>query len=392
MMNNIARIIFEMLASGRGVYLPDVGSLYVERSAAKFISKKEIRPPYNKAVFSRREVAGAESIVDIMVAGGMSREDAGRDYAEWIKRIRNDKGILEISEVGVVKHDFFYPSAALHDRLNPEGKDNVILRSQGNGGRMALTALIILVVVATAIIVAVSLTRYFYSDKNGPEIARAMEQVAAPEAERINAPGDGEASPEDAIQEHLEGYADAASAEGTAAVAVPDEGGDQGHAAVTDNSGDTAAVCDAGQGCGACCWQRIIDVFRCKGKKCAAPVVEPVVAPVIEPAVVPEPAAQAPVTEASPAETGDRASGTAVPEPGKPVHYVVAGVFADPRNADKLIAGDHLMLGPEGYRKRLYGDGLVMVYVYSSTDMDAALARRNQLLRLDGELWVYTGK
>ena len=47
MVGEVNKIIYNMLVSGRGVYLPDVGSLYIERQAARKISADKLLKSYS---------------------------------------------------------------------------------------------------------------------------------------------------------------------------------------------------------------------------------------------------------------------------------------------------------------------------------------------------------
>ena len=51
MVGEVNKIIFNMLVSGRGVYLPEIGTLYIERQGAKKIAdifREHIQPVVKK--------------------------------------------------------------------------------------------------------------------------------------------------------------------------------------------------------------------------------------------------------------------------------------------------------------------------------------------------------
>lgn len=156
-MDTIAKIVYDKLASGGGIHLPEIGWLYVERDAARFISAREIRPPHNRVVFSRRPNPLLESVVDILArADGMTPERAGEQYSRWLDKAQGERGFVEINGVGVIKNNFFYPSVELNDRLNPFGNKNTPLKRRGNekaimiASAVALLAVIVILVFAFA--------------------------------------------------------------------------------------------------------------------------------------------------------------------------------------------------------------------------------------------------
>lgn len=367
-MKTIAKIIFDTLAAAGGVNLPDVGSLCVERDAAKFVSKSEIRPPHNRVVFSRKQNPAFQSIVDLMVAAGEARKDAEKKYAEWLEKSRGEKGLLEINDVGVLKHDFFYPSAALHDTLNPDGQKSVRLQKSNNAWRKVAIVAVYVVGAAVLVFFGISLARFINSRKEvRTEQVVAREKRAAARGEStiaVTTPSakDKNGQTEDAIQRGLEEYA--------TAVDSPTNPRLDSETAKTENVAPVNEKIS--------CWEKFKNIFRCKKDKTPAPVAEPVVERVIVPVetVVEQPEVNEPVV----AETRT-----------VPMYHVVAGVFVHPENAEKLIANDHLQIGRKAYTTMPY-KGKTMVVAFSSTNRGAAVRKWNELLPFDYELWVWEEK
>lgn len=299
-MTTIDKLIFDKLAAGQGINLPDVGALYVEREPAKFISRSEIRPPQNKVLFSRRRAEDFDSVIDLlMAADNVKRAEATQTYREWLAKSKESKDLVEMNSVGVLTNDFFYPSALLHDTLNPAGGEPVALRRNrsGNGRTWIIAALSVLGAAVVALYILFGLHMC-----SGPECKAVAEdrQVAQQDNKAVVESATvvaetEEQSVEDVIQQGLEEYAQ-----------------------------DLAAV---------------------------APAV--------------------------------------VEKPSVPLHYVVVGVFVKESNADQLIEDDYLMVGRDAYAKMPYRNR-TMVTVFSSPDIRAAYARREELLDLDYDIWVYT--
>ena len=57
MVGEVNKIIYNMLISGRGVFLPEVGSLFIERQGARRISKERLLSPRNVVTYSTQEQA-----------------------------------------------------------------------------------------------------------------------------------------------------------------------------------------------------------------------------------------------------------------------------------------------------------------------------------------------
>lgn len=214
-MNAIEKKIFDTLVSGRGINLPGVGSLSVERYPAEFISKGSLKPPHNKVVFSS----------SVNVAFGSAGDEAR--YAEWLAEANRD-GVLEIKEVGVLRDGIFYPSVELHKMLNPGVPDALKVRRRASAGKKLLIALGVIAAAGVVLWLVVSIDSWTRRDMTGgKEESIALEEqriasqqgegtiapVVAPEAEEIIAEQvaekTDETTPEDIIQKGLENYTSA---------------------------------------------------------------------------------------------------------------------------------------------------------------------------------------
>lgn len=69
-------------------------------------------------------------------------------------------------------------------------------------------------------------------------------------------------------------------------------------------------------------------------------------------------------------------------------YYLVAGVFSEAANADKMIAADPLKIGSGNYSEMPFGDK-TLVSAYSSKDRAAVEKRRRELSSVDDALWIY---
>ena len=82
MVGEVNKIIYNMLVSGRGVYLPEVGSLYIERQAARKISADKLLSPRNVVAFQSGEQAPS-LVAEIVAVAGCSDEQAADIYQRW---------------------------------------------------------------------------------------------------------------------------------------------------------------------------------------------------------------------------------------------------------------------------------------------------------------------
>lgn len=291
-MNTVEKSIFDALASGRGVNLPGLGSLFVVRQPAGFVSGKVLRPPHNKVAFSPEQHEGYLSL-------------SGREYDAWFAAAVRDRKVVEIGGTGVLRDGVFYPSVELFSALNPDGAEPVVLRRRP---LLWWKTAVSVVLIAGAVIGGV-----IWLDGHLSGMAEDADRSLVADIQDV-------ASAEAAAADHLERDALVSTVESGSA--VPSE----------EVAADSAPV-----------------------------VAEP----------VSETGAAADVSEAA------------------VVYHVVAGVFSEEANADKLIARDDLGIGSANYIKVPFAGGKTLVSAFSTTSQEEALARRRLLCGTSGDLWIY---
>ena len=130
MVEEVNKIIYNMLIGGKGVLLPGVGTLYIERQGAKRISKDRLLSPRNAVNFSSQ--AEGRSIVDEIVAIAGCGEEQARDiYDRWLAKTREGKRIT-IGGVGVLNDKSFSPEAGFNAAINPGGVKTLVVRQHSN--------------------------------------------------------------------------------------------------------------------------------------------------------------------------------------------------------------------------------------------------------------------
>ncbi len=143
MVGEVNKIIYNMLVSGRGVYLPDVGSLYIERQAARKISADKLLTPRNVVAFQSGEQAPS-LVNEIVAVAGCSVEQAADIYQRWSAKTREGSNI-KIGGVGVLNHKSFVMESEFASAINPKGVKTIVIRRRSNTWLYAICAVCVLV-------------------------------------------------------------------------------------------------------------------------------------------------------------------------------------------------------------------------------------------------------
>lgn len=152
----IDNLIFNILAGGHDLYLPDVGSLIVRRNGAARISSGRLVPPFADVVFSR-ELRG-EVLTDIIASkANVSQERAAEIYRQWLQHATVGEVVL-IGGVGEIRDGKFITDKNFDNMANPEGRNEVRINP--------VTNYILLSFVLLCIVFAVGVAGYiFYSEQ-----------------------------------------------------------------------------------------------------------------------------------------------------------------------------------------------------------------------------------
>lgn len=143
MVGEVNKIIYNMLVSGRGVYLPEVGSLYIERQAARKISADKLLSPRNVVAFQSGEQAPS-LVNEIVAVAGCSSEQAADIYQRWSAKTQEGSNI-KIGGVGVLNHKSFVMESDFASAINPKGVKTIVIRRRSNTWLYALCAVCVLV-------------------------------------------------------------------------------------------------------------------------------------------------------------------------------------------------------------------------------------------------------
>ena len=354
MVDEVNRLVGNLLAAGSGVFLPGVGSLFVERRGARRLSKRYVQPPCRVVSFSSQQqgVSLADELARTLHCDAAGAQDV---YDRWLSRTR-EGDVLTIEGVGVLKLKHFTPDAAFDRRLNPQGREPVRIKP----ARKFDWALWIGI---AAILVALGFGGYEFLKlyDEGPEEIAQTTGIPGPEATAGAATADSPAAiPAAADSGATTGSAasapgaDAAKAAGTTADTASGTNAEtRSEPAASGANAGTAASSVGGQG--------------------NAPAGQKDIAPAKRPETRSAGTADAPASLVS----GRR--------------YVVLGVFSTPENAARAV--DAAAEKDPSVRCGIYRFGTkFMVSPFESADMEAcALFVRNYSDRFPG-LWTYTAR
>ena len=164
MVNEVNKIIRNMILSGREVCIDGIGTLFTLRIAAQRTSRKSITPPYRIISFVT-EQRGASLKEEISRVAEVDTEKANELFERWLSEsLIGDK--LTIEGVGTLHHDNFTMDSEFASTLNPQGQHPVRLKPKANVGLYIFASLCMLF----ALVVA----GYVYIDSHDIDLAKLI--------------------------------------------------------------------------------------------------------------------------------------------------------------------------------------------------------------------------
>lgn len=348
MVEQVNRLVGNLLAANSVVWLPDVGTLRVERQAARRLSRREVQPPVRLVNFSSQR--SGESLVDAIARAARCDQATAEDiYARWLSRVRTENGVV-MEGVGELKFKNFTPDEAFDRRLNPQGRRPMRVHTPRRLDWSVWVGLV-------AAVLAVGGLVYQFGLERNP--------LDEPEAEFVEAsvPAAGEALAAGSAVE------DAAAEAGGVVATGNDAAAATGNAAGTIAAGAPADAAAKGA---------------------------PTGAPAPRPAEAANPSVSAPAASAQPSAQVAAAPKPAAPA-GEPLrmtskrHYVVLGVYSTLENAERaaaIAAKKEPAMRCTVYR---FG-GKFMVSPFESDDVEASRQFMRAGRSAFPEMWVYSAK
>lgn len=337
MVDAVNKLIANQIAGSGEVFLPDVGSLFVERRPAQRLSKRSVLPPCRVVGFSSQQ-RGASLLEAIARAAQCTDEQAREVYDRWLGRTRTENGVV-IEGVGELKFKNFTLEESFDALLNPQGHAPVEVRAR----RRRFDPVLWIGVVGIFAAAGIGLYSLYYFDRLPFGRGDATEVAAA-------APGAAEAS---AAAERPSGATDEAAAQNDTAAAQTDTAASE--AAALPAAGDSAAPG-------------------------AAPSQQPGGSASQPAATQPATAGQQPA-----AATGDPARLV------RGTKYVVMGVYSTRQNAERAVAV--AATGERPMRCTVYRFGEKwMVSPFASEDAAACARFIGEHRAAFPDLWTYTAR
>lgn len=114
MVNEVNKLIFNTLVESGAIYIPEVGTLAIERTPAAKSRSRVAGPTLAVAFSSERD---GESFANIIAtAASISADEADDIVRRWLAKVSSD-GKVVIEGVGIIQNNSFSPDTKLTDSL-----------------------------------------------------------------------------------------------------------------------------------------------------------------------------------------------------------------------------------------------------------------------------------
>ena len=168
MVNEVNKIISNLLLSDREVRIGSLGTLFTVRYAAYRAARKSLTPPYRIVQFTN-ELRGTSLEDEIATVANIGSEKAHEVFEQWMTEVQ-DGNTLKIEGVGTLRGEKFSIDDKLASELNPHGRAPMRLKPKANVGLYIFATLCILF--------AITVAGYVYIDNNDINIFNFNGEVA----------------------------------------------------------------------------------------------------------------------------------------------------------------------------------------------------------------------
>lgn len=178
MVGEVNKIIFNMLISGRGVYMPQIGTLYVERQGARKISEHRLLSPRNVVRFTTQEQAPS-LVSEIATIASCKLVQAEDIYSRWLTKTQ-EGNIVTIEGIGKLTDKSFAAEESFNKTINPDGVKTIIVRSRRK------SHVWLFVLSGVCIVIALGILAYLlWGDGTSSATAPAAPQPVTPQTEVV---------------------------------------------------------------------------------------------------------------------------------------------------------------------------------------------------------------
>ncbi len=126
MIEQVNRLVGNLLAEGIPVFLPEIGTLYTEQRAARKVSKRMVEPPCRMVVFTPQK-NGVSLVARIAHVAACDDATAQDVYTRWLTNVRKNNELV-MAGIGTLRGQYFKMDAAFDVRLNPQGHAPIRIR------------------------------------------------------------------------------------------------------------------------------------------------------------------------------------------------------------------------------------------------------------------------
>ena len=126
MVGEVNKIIYNMLISGQGVYLPEIGTLYIERQGARKVANNKLMSPRNIVRFTS-QVQATSLVEEITKIANCETEQAQDIYDRWRAKTQVGSSVT-IEGVGKLTDKSFAVESGFNKTINPQGIKTIVVR------------------------------------------------------------------------------------------------------------------------------------------------------------------------------------------------------------------------------------------------------------------------
>ncbi len=149
MVAEVNRLIANLLASGEQIAFPQVGTLKPVTRPSRKVSRRKAIPPLHEVEYTS-EVQGETLPARLVKAAGCTNEQAEDIYSRWLAQTWQ-QGVLTLEGIGVLKEKSFVLDPDFESRLNPQGRQPILLRRRRHGFDWTMALGLVAIVAAVAI-------------------------------------------------------------------------------------------------------------------------------------------------------------------------------------------------------------------------------------------------
>ena len=148
MVNEVNKLILNTLVEQGAVYIPNIGTLSIYRTASRKRGSKIVAPSYSVTYTTECKATSLSSV--IMSVANVDEPSANDIVERWHKKLNAD-GRVVIEGVGTIANGYFSPDSEFIAKLNRYNEPIRLNGNTGNNKRLWLIPLMVVAIVALGI-------------------------------------------------------------------------------------------------------------------------------------------------------------------------------------------------------------------------------------------------